>query len=84
MNSSRPLIPKRGRSCRSQNSIGRQAHAAEPVTAQERIERVRAEAAVQIAHAYAGQPTKWSLAAEAMHWVLARLERLLDHAELLS
>lgn len=48
------------------------------------LTRLQAAAAVQIAHAYAGLPTKWTLAAQAMHWVLARLERLLDHAELLS
>lgn len=76
--------PRSGRSSRDPNYIKRQAHAAEPETSQERIERVRAAAAVQIAHVYAGQPTKWTLIAEAMHWVLVRLERLVDHAELLS
>lgn len=61
-----------------------QAHAAEPETSQERIERVRAAAAVQIAHAYAGQPTKWTLAAKAMHWVMAHIDRLVERADLLS
>lgn len=61
-----------------------QAHAVEPETAQERIERVRAAAAVQIAHAYTGQPTKWTLAAKAMHWVMAHIDRLVEREDLLS
>lgn len=49
-----------------------QAHAAEPETAQERIEMAKAAAAVQIAQAAAGQPTKWTVIRDVVLWLLAQ------------
>ena len=55
-------------------------HTSEPETSQERIARVQAAAAVQIARAAAGQPTGWTVIREIAHWVLARLDRVLEQA----
>jgi hypothetical protein len=59
----------------------RQAHAPAPETAQERIAKIKATAAVQIAQAAAGQPTKWTVIREVTQWLLARLGQMLDQAD---
>lgn len=58
-----------------------QAHAAEPETSQERIARVQAAAAVQIARAAAGQPTGWTVVRDVTHWLMAKADQLLKHAD---
>lgn len=55
-----------------------QANAAEPETSQERIAKVKAAAAVQIARAAAGQPSGWTVIREAMPWLLGKIDRLLE------
>lgn len=56
-------------------------HVPEPETSQERIARVQATAAVQIAQAAAGQPTKWTVINAMAHWLMARVDRLLDQVD---
>jgi hypothetical protein len=64
----------------SKNTTKHQAPAAEPETAQERIARVQAAAAVQIARAAAGQPTGWTVIRDVMPWLLGKIDRLLELA----
>lgn len=61
-------------------NIDHQAHAAEPETSQERIARLQAAAAVQIARAAAGQPTGWTVIREVVPWLLGKIDWLLELA----
>lgn len=57
-----------------------QAHASAPETCKERIAKINAAAAVQIARAAAGQPTGWTLLSAVAHWLMARVDVLLEQA----
>lgn len=58
-----------------------QTQVAEPETSQERIAKIKAAVAVQIAQAAAGQPSKWTVIREVTHWVMARLDQLLGQTD---